>query len=208
MSLKELLGEELYQQVTEKAGDQKIAIVSNGEWFPKDKFNQANEDNKDLKQQLKDRDTQLDHLKIKAKGNDDLQQEIDTLKQTNQTTTTEYEDKLKKQAFDFALEKAITGEKARNPKAVKALLDTESIKLDGDKLLGLEDQLKGLKESDAYLFGEPDKLGGRDPHNSDPNNPPPKKNPFSKEHFSLTEQGRIFKEEPEMYKQLKAQAGK
>lgn len=34
------------------------------------------------------------------------------------------------------------------------------------------------------------------------------KNPFSKEHFNLTEQGRLLKENPDLYKQLKAQAGK
>lgn len=34
------------------------------------------------------------------------------------------------------------------------------------------------------------------------------KNPFSKEHFNLTEQGRLLKDDPELYKQLKAQAGK
>lgn len=32
------------------------------------------------------------------------------------------------------------------------------------------------------------------------------KNPFSKEHFNLTEQGRLLKENPELYNQLKAQA--
>jgi len=32
------------------------------------------------------------------------------------------------------------------------------------------------------------------------------KNPFSKEHFNLTEQGRLLKEDPELFKQLKAQA--
>ncbi|MBM7717153.1 mannitol/fructose-specific phosphotransferase system IIA component (Ntr-type) [Bacillus thermophilus] len=32
------------------------------------------------------------------------------------------------------------------------------------------------------------------------------KNPFSKEHFNLTEQGRLLKTDPDLYKQLKAQA--
>nr|WP_241198966.1 DUF4355 domain-containing protein [Cytobacillus horneckiae] len=32
------------------------------------------------------------------------------------------------------------------------------------------------------------------------------KNPFSKEHFNLTEQGRLLKEDPELYKKLKASA--
>lgn len=34
------------------------------------------------------------------------------------------------------------------------------------------------------------------------------KNPFSKEHFNLTEQGRLLRDNPELYKQLKAEANK
>ena len=44
--------------------------------------------------------------------------------------------------------------------AVKALLDMDKVKLDGDQLLGIDEQLKALKESDSYLFGEPGKVGG------------------------------------------------
>lgn len=33
-------------------------------------------------------------------------------------------------------------------------------------------------------------------------------NPFSKENWNLTEQGKLYKENPELYKQLKSQAGK
>lgn len=124
----------------------------------------------DYKQQITDRDKQLTDLSDKAKGNEDLQKQIQDLQKANDDVAKDWQDKLNKQQFDFALEKAITGEKARNPKAVKALLDTESIKLDGDNLLGLEDQLKALKESDAYLFGEEEPAGlrGRQPHVSDP----------------------------------------
>src|SRR5690606_24948682 len=75
----------------------------------------------------------------------------------NKQIQQEYEQKMQKQAFDFALERALVSAKARNPKAVKALLDTEAIKLDGDKLLGLEEQLEKLKESDPYLFEEEQK---------------------------------------------------
>ena len=53
-----------------------------------------------------------------------------------------------------ALDMAIVKSKAKNPKAVKALLNMEAIKLDADKLTGLEDQMAKLKESDAYLFEE------------------------------------------------------
>lgn len=153
MDLKELLGEELYKQVMEKAGDKhKIAIVSDGNWFPKEKFDAVNNDNKDLKKQLKDRDDQLEELKkVDAAG---LQQKIKDLQDENKRVSDEFQAKLDKQAFDFALKEALTGAKAKNPKAVEALLNKEAIKLDGEKLLGLEEQLKGLKESDAYLFEE------------------------------------------------------
>lgn len=59
MSLKELLGDDLYAQVIEKAGDQKIDIVSNGQWFPKERFDAVNNEKKELKSQLDERDQQL-----------------------------------------------------------------------------------------------------------------------------------------------------
>ncbi len=150
MSLKELLGEELYNQVVEKAGDNKIAVVSDGNWFPKDKFDAKNQEVKDLQGQLKDRDEQLNALKDVDPNK--LKQEIADLQEENENTKNEYEEKLQNQAFEHALSNALTGAKVKNAKAVKALLDTETIKLDGDKLLNLDDQLEALKESDAYLF--------------------------------------------------------
>lgn len=171
MDLKELLGEELYNQVMEKAGDNKIDIVSNGQWFPKQKFDDINTSLKDLKNQIKDRDSQLENLKTKATGNEELQQQIQQLQDTNKAIKEEYEAKIQQQAFDHTLKDALSAAKVRNVKAAKALLDLESIKLDGDKLLGLEDQLKTIKESDPYLFEE-EKEPSPDPHivlRGDPN---------------------------------------
>jgi hypothetical protein len=208
MDLKELLGEELYNQVIEKTGDNKIAIVSDGNWFPKEKFNEVNNDNKELKKELKQRDEQLETLSVKAKGNEELTNEINTLKEANKTAQEEYDRKLAEFQKESKLDLALKDAKAKNPKAVKALLNNEAIKLDGDTLLGLEEQLKSLKESDGYLFGEeqPPGLKGREPQLPGQQPPSGGKNPFSKEHFNLTEQARLFKEDPEMYKQLKAQA--
>lgn len=115
----------------------------------------------DYKTQLADRDTQLQELGEKAKGNEELTAQIEELKQQNESAKEEYEAKLQQQTFDHTLEKALNaatpkkgkdGDVTNSLKAIKALLNTESIKLDGDKLLGLEDQLKAIKESDPYLF--------------------------------------------------------
>lgn len=108
----------------------------------------------DYKGQLAERDEQLEDLGKKAKDNEELTAEIEQLKEANEITKTEYEGKLQQQAFDHKLETTLGSAKAKNTKAIKALLDMDTIKLDGDILKGLDTQLEGLKESDPYLFEE------------------------------------------------------
>src|SRR5690625_561499 len=165
----------------------------------------------DLNGQIAERDQQLEDLSEKAKDNEELTAEINRLKDENKTATEELQSKLDQQAFEFTLDKALTNAGVRNPKAVKALLDTKSIKLDDDKLLCLDSQVETLKESDSYLF-KTDEPEGNGPQIVPPGNPNGgsniKANPFSKENWNLTEQGKLYKENPDLYKHYKAQAGK
>jgi chromosome segregation ATPase len=176
----------------------------------KDEADKAKEDAEEFKSQLSDRDKQLKDLSKKAEGNEDLQEQIKKLQKDNDKVKNDYEQKLAEKTFDFSLEKALANAKAKNPRAVKALLDREAIKLDGDKLLGLEEQLKSLQESDGYLFGdnEPAGLKGRQAHPPGQQDPHgyQGKNPFKKDSFNLTEQAKLYKENPDLYKSLKAQA--
>ncbi|MEN2467896.1 phage scaffolding protein [Ornithinibacillus sp. JPR2-1] len=115
-----------------------------------DKVDSLESQIEDYKTQLADRDTQLEELKkIDAEG---LKAKIDELQKANETTKTEYEQKLQQQAFEHKLENALVDAKVKNAKALKALLDMDTIKLDGDVLKGLDSQLESLKESDPYLF--------------------------------------------------------
>ncbi len=56
--------------------------------------------------------------------------------------------------FDHALDGALSGAKAKNAKAVKALLDMNGLKFnDADgSVVGLDEQLKKVKETNDYLF--------------------------------------------------------
>ena len=47
---------------------------------------------------------------------------------------------------------ALMQAKAKNPKLAKAALDMSVIKMDGENLLGFNEQIDKLKESDGYLF--------------------------------------------------------
>lgn len=154
--LKKLLGNLYTDQIGEAIGTNELAVVNDGSYIPRAKYT---EEVKDLKSQLKARDEQLEQLKSKATGSDALQKEVERLQAENKETTTQYETKVQQLQLDHALERALSSNKAKNPKAVRALLNLENIKLDGEKLLGLDDQIKTLKESDAYLFGEGGTVG-------------------------------------------------
>ena len=149
--LKELLGEELYSQVTEKLGDKKI-MVDDGNFIPKSRFDQVNQAKKELEVQLKERDTQLADLSKNNKDNESLLNQIKDLQALNKQTTTDYENKINQMQFDYALDGALTNAKSKNNKALKALLDMNSIKYQEGKLEGLQEQIEALQKDASYLF--------------------------------------------------------
>ena len=149
--LKELLGEELYSQVTEKLGDKKI-MVDDGNFIPKSRFDQVNQAKKELEVQLKDRDTQLADLSKNNKDNESLLNQIKDLQALNKQTTTDYENKINQMQFDYALDGALTNAKSKNNKALKALLDMNSIKYQEGKFEGLQEQIEALQKDASYLF--------------------------------------------------------
>ncbi|MCM1564917.1 MAG: phage scaffolding protein [Dehalobacter sp.] len=171
--------------------------------IPKDKFNEVNEAKKQAEDSLKERDKQLKDLAEKAKGNEVLEKQIQELQEANKKTKQEYDDKVKQLQFDHTLDAALSDAKVKNIKAIKALLTIDNIKLDGESLIGLTDQLEALKKSDAYLFDQA--LGGQTPPNYGGGSPGVK-NPWKKETFNLTDQGKILRENPELAKQLQAAA--
>ena len=115
----------------------------------------AEQERDGLKTQLSERDGQLATLKKSAGDNDELKEQIKSLQDANKESTANYEKQLAKQKLDYKIDTALQGAKAKNPTAVKALLKLDNVSVDDkDNLVGLDDQLKGLKESDGYLFGE------------------------------------------------------
>lgn len=80
--------------------------------------------------------------------------DVDGLKTSLDDLQKKYDADISAARLDNALNLALVEAKAKNPKLAKGALDLSSIKLDGDKLLGLDDQLKKLRESDGYLFEE------------------------------------------------------
>ena len=96
-------------------------------FIPKDKYNEVAEAKKKLDADLAARDTQLEELKKAAGSNEELKKQIETLQGENKKAGEEWQAKLAQMQLDFTLERALTAAKAKNPKAVKALLDMEKV---------------------------------------------------------------------------------
>lgn len=106
-----------------------------------------------LKTQVGDRDKQLETLKASAGDNADLKKQIEDLQTENATAKATHESELNQLKIDFAVEKALTGAKAKNIKAVKALLELGEAKLDKDgNVKGLNEQIEKLRSGDDTKF--------------------------------------------------------
>ncbi|MFJ7950343.1 phage scaffolding protein [Lysinibacillus sp. NPDC096418] len=123
-----------------------------GTMVPKSRLDDKIKELKTTNDTIAERDTQLEELKPKAAGNEALQAEITRLQQENKDNADKHAADLSEQQRSFALENALKEAKVHNPKSVKALLDLEKVKLNGEALEGLTEQLEALKQSDAYLF--------------------------------------------------------
>ncbi len=108
-----------------------------------------------LKTQVSDRDKQLETLKASAGDNEALTKQIADLQAENTKVRESHESEMNQLKVDFAVEKALTGAKAKNIKAVKALLDLTDAKLDKDgNVKGLQEQIDKLSaaEDTKFLF--------------------------------------------------------
>lgn len=112
-------------------------------------------ENETLKDNVASRDKDLKALKKQLGDNDDLTKKVTDLQAKYDQDTKSLTAQLAQTKLSGALDAALTDAKARNPRAVRGLLDMDKVKLTDDgKLDGFDDQLTALKKSDAYLFDE------------------------------------------------------
>lgn len=124
-------------------------------FVPKSQYNDLSETKKKLDKEVADRDKQIEDIKKSAGDNAALQQQITKLQDDNKTAKEKYEAEVKDLKLNTALKLSLTGQ-AHDPDIVASLIDKSKIELDdtGTVKGGLDDQLKVLRESKAFLFVE------------------------------------------------------
>lgn len=137
----------------------KVMGSIDGNFVPKNRFNEVNEENKTLKKTVSDRDKQLEDLKKSSGDNEELKKQIADLQKQNADQVKTHEAELKQLKIDNAVDAALTAAGAKNVKAVKALLDLEGVKIGEDgSVIGVKEQIDKLTaaEDSKFLFNAAD----------------------------------------------------
>ena len=116
------------------------------------RYNKLQEQKKQLEEASKGYEKQLKDLQKNNADVDALNKLVEQLQLSNKELEENHSKEMYNLQFDFALESALNNAKCKNNKALKALLDMNSIKYQEGKLEGLETQLEALKKDAPYLF--------------------------------------------------------
>lgn len=153
------LGEEAIDQIMDEHGKNINAL--------KEKFSKlesqlaaSEEKAEGLEEQVRERDNQLKSLSDQVKDHPELQKQIEDLKNQNEKMMKDYEEKLRDQSISSQIESALIRNQARNTATVLPLINREKLTLDDSgKLIGLDEQIEGIKKENDFLFGETKPVG-------------------------------------------------
>lgn len=118
-------------------------------------YDELKAQNASLNEQITKNDKDLKTLQGKVKDNDQLHDEIKSLRTDNDNLKKSKNDEIHQMKLDHALDSSLSSYKVRNNKAIKPFLDMDAIKLDDDgKLTGLDSQMESIQkdEDNAFLF--------------------------------------------------------
>ena len=110
----------------------------------------------DLQNQLNEANGKIATLETQAGDTASLNEQITQLKTEKTNLENELNTKVSQMQKTYAIENGVRDSKARNLKAVMALLNEEAITYENGELNGLTEQLEALKtgEDTSFLFGD------------------------------------------------------
>ena len=169
--LKEVLGEgyeafaQAVKQYNEKSPDKavKLANLSEGGYVSKEKYAALEAEAGGYKEQLTGLREDFQKLQEEGGGKAELDKKRSALQEKDDSDTKALAEKLDAARLDIALDLSLIKAGARSTKALRGLLELDKIKLDGDELLGLSEQLEQVKKENSYLFQDaaPERTGMR-----------------------------------------------
>lgn len=133
----------------------KVMEGLNGSFVTKSRFNEVNTELTNAKKTITERDTQLETLKKSAGDAEALKKQITDLQTDNANQKKTHDSEMKALKINNAVELALTGAKAKNNTAVKALLAdflTKAELADDGTVKGLDAEVEKLVKDQATSF--------------------------------------------------------
>lgn len=142
------ISDELAKKCADASADELKAFI------PKARFDEVNNEKKKLEADLGERDAKLEQLKTSAGDLETLKKQVSDFQKEIKAKDEAHAAEVKKLKVDAAVDAALSGAKAKNSVAVRALLkDLDKADFNDDgSVKGLADQIKDIKKSDPYLF--------------------------------------------------------
>jgi len=182
--LKNLLGDELFNQVLPKLEENTLTIVpkgkkvflhdekdevvisNNGEWLPKAKFDKVNQEKKGYEEQIATLGEDLEKLKKSGGKNEELANEIEALQNKN----TEIENARALDKKRFAVREVLRDNNAKYVELLEGKIDLSKIEIDdAGKIKSADSVINPLKEAYKEMFVEKKLF---DPNIHNPNHNP------------------------------------
>lgn len=151
--LSELLAKYKSAELDDAKFEEELGKALATDFIPKGKFNELTESKKVSDKALEDANKTLEELKKNAGLSDEYKKQIEELKTANSKAQEDFKAQLKQMKLDTAIDNALTTAKARNTKAVRALLDTSKIVMSDDGTIsGIKEQLETIAKENDFLF--------------------------------------------------------
>jgi len=125
----------------------------NGNYIPKSRFDDVNEQLKEARSQISERDNQIAGLKKFEGTNQELTAKVKELQEQNKQKAAEFEKQLKDNKLKNAVKTALA-DSVFDSSLVLGLIDLTKIDLDDKDEIksGLKEQVESLKKEKAFLF--------------------------------------------------------
>jgi DNA repair exonuclease SbcCD ATPase subunit len=160
-------------ELDEAAIEQELNKILPESWVPKTTFNEKSTAAKNAETQLAELNKQLEEVKKSAGASEELKRQIADLQAAQEAAKAEYQKELTTTRRNYAIEQALTGAKAKNTRAVRALLDEGKLVIGEDgTIAGLKEQLEAIQKDNGYLFETTEPAGGGKPSFGGSGTPP------------------------------------
>lgn len=162
--LKEVLGEEMYSQFTEKVSSYnsdeknkdnqvKIGNLGSGNYVGKEKFDAKETEIAGLKEQLNNANAEIQSYK--DMDIDSIKQSVSDWENKYNKDTQELQDKLAQKDYEYKVKEKVSNLKFTSESAKKSFvadLIAKNLKLENDTILGFDDFVQTYKQTDPNAF--------------------------------------------------------